>query len=404
MLKAILIILIIYSIILRKIILKKDLFYYREIPSKDSPAYVGKIIKGHVNGNDIIATILDLKEKGYIEIENEKIKGKEKKILILQREINTVELKEYEVFLLKRIFGNKDRVIFDDYLESPRFKKDFKEFDKMIERRIEKNSIYKTSILKNINKIIFLISFACLGIVLSYSIMQPIAMSMSYIFNIELEKIIIENIIINAIIICAFIYKYVTYISKSTSERENLNLYITYIALIIMIGIFILTGNIKNVINTFKEEVGLYKIIVNQILAIIVVLYMFNIIKHDETREYWYYIFIVISIFSIVMNFKITSCIDIIFFTTYLFYKSPKHIRLKENDYVWKWKAFKNFLEDYSMLNEQEESAILIWEEYLIYAISLGINKKVVKKYSKLSKNYLIDDKFIKNLYIEYFE
>ena len=306
--------------------------------------------------------------------------------------------------MLKRIFGNKDRVIFDDYLESPRLKKDFKEFDKMIERRIEKNSIYKTSILKNINKIIFLISFACWGIVLSYSIMQPIAMSMSYIFNIELEKIIIENIIINAIIICAFIYKYVTYISKSTSERENLNLYITYIALIIMIGIFILTGNIKNVINTFKEEVGLYKIIVNQILAIIVVLYMFNIIKHDEKREYWYYIFIVISIFSIVMNLKITSCIDIIFFTTYLFYKSPKHIRLKENDYVWKWKAFKNFLEDYSMLNEQEESAILIWEEYLIYAISLGINKKVVKKYSKLSKNYLIDDKFIKNLYIEYFE
>ena len=68
MLTIILIFLIVYSVVLKKIMSKENLQYYRDIPSDDAPAYIGKIIKGHVNGNDIIATILDLKEKGYIEI------------------------------------------------------------------------------------------------------------------------------------------------------------------------------------------------------------------------------------------------------------------------------------------------------------------------------------------------
>lgn len=404
MLTAILIFLIIYSVVLKKIVSKENLQYYRDIPSDDAPAYVGKIIKGHVNGNDIIATILDLKEKGYIEIKNETIKGKDKKILILQKEINTLKLQEHETFLLKRIFHNSDRVVFDDYINSKKFKQDFIEFDKMLERKIEKNSIYKTSILKNINKIIFLIVFASIGVVLFYSLIQPLLIGISDIFKLENEKAIVIGIILSIIITIGFIYVYISYISKSTSERENINLYITYIAIFIIFGIIIITGNVKNIISIFKSDGMLYKIMINQVLSIIVLLYMFNIIKHDEKREYWYYFFVVVGVFSIIMNWKITMCINIMFFATYIFLKSPKHLKIRDDENLCKWEAFKRFLEDYSMLDTQEENAIVIWEKYLIYAISLGINKKVIKQYSKLSKNYLIDEKYIKKLYIEYLE
>ena len=401
MLTAILIFFIVYSVVLKKIVSKENLQYYRDIPSDDAPAYIGKIIKGHVNGNDIIATILDLKEKGYIEIKNEIIKGKDKKILILQKKINTLKLQEHEIFLLKRIFHNSERVVF---INSKKFKQDFIEFDKMLERKIEKNSIYKTSILKNINKIIFLIVFASIGVVLFYSLIQPLLIGISNIFKLENEKAIVIGIILSIIITIGFIYVYISYISKSTSERENINLYITYIAIFIIFGIIIITGNVKSIISIFKSDVMLYKIMINQVLSIIVLLYMFNIIKHDEKREYWYYFFGVVGVFSIIMNWKITMCINIMFFATYIFFKSPKHLKFRDDENLCKWEAFKRFLEDYSMLDIQEENAIVIWEKYLIYAISLGINKKVIKQYSKLSKNYLIDDKYIKKLYIEYLE
>ena len=371
MLTIILIFLIVYSVVLKKITSKENLQYYRDIPRDDAPAYIGKIIKGHVNGNDIIATILDLKEKGYIEIKNETIKGKDKKILILQKEINTLKLQEHEIFLLKRIFHNSERVVFDDYINSKKFKQDFIEFDKMLERKIEKNSIYKTSMLKNINKIIFLIVFASIGVVLFYSLIQPIIIGISNIFKLENEKAIVIGIILSIIITIGFIYVYISYISKSTSERENINLYITYIAIFIIFGIIIITGNVKNIISIFKSDGMLYKIMINQVLSIIVLLYMFNIIKHDEKREYWYYFFVVVGVFSIIMNWKITMCINIMFFATYIFLKSPKHLKIRDDENLCKWEAFKRFLEDYSMLDTQEENAIVIWEKYLIYAISL---------------------------------
>ena len=81
----ILIIVIVYTLILRKKFLKDktEKIYYRDIPSKDSPAIVGKIVKGNVDGNDIIATILDLSYRGYIKIKTEKIKSKEKTLKTL---------------------------------------------------------------------------------------------------------------------------------------------------------------------------------------------------------------------------------------------------------------------------------------------------------------------------------
>jgi uncharacterized membrane protein len=44
------------------------------------------------------------------------------------------------------------------------------------------------------------------------------------------------------------------------------------------------------------------------------------------------------------------------------------------------WQAFKNFLKDFSRLDKAEIPSIVIWEHYLVYAVSLGVAKEVIKQ------------------------
>ena len=63
--------------------------------------------------------------------------------------------------------------------------------------------------------------------------------------------------------------------------------------------------------------------------------------------------------------------------------KIPDKIRLKltssgikeRND----WLAFKNFLVDFSSLDEKDLPEIVLWEEYLVYAVALGVGEKVLR-------------------------
>lgn len=406
MLVFILIIVIAYTFILRKKLLKDKMqyIYYRDIPSSDSPAFVGKIVKGHTDGNDIIATILDLNYRGYIRIETEEIKGKEKRVLYLEKSVRTTELQEHEMFLINKIFKNNSRVIFEDYIKSNKFKQDFKAFDKMLERRIERKTIYRNSLLKNVNKILLLISYFIFGISIFYSIMLPITLGVNNVIRFDTKTAIIMNLIISVILYLLVSYKYILYIEKSTNARENINLSITYIILSVVLGCCIIFNNYNNIFSIFYEEFIWYKVIVNFIISIVTMMYMFNIIKHTEKEEYLYYVFIIISLFAIILNMKLAMGISIIFFVTYIFFKSPRHSNLKQDDYVCKWISFKKYLEDYSMLSEQESNAIVIWEKYLIYAIALGINKKIIKKYAKLNNIQLLNEVYLKKVYVEYFE
>jgi uncharacterized membrane protein len=45
-----------------------------------------------------------------------------------------------------------------------------------------------------------------------------------------------------------------------------------------------------------------------------------------------------------------------------------------------KWKAFRKYLTDFSLLEEAEMPAITLWEHYLVYAISLGVATEVIKQ------------------------
>lgn len=56
------------------------------------------------------------------------------------------------------------------------------------------------------------------------------------------------------------------------------------------------------------------------------------------------------------------------------------------------WQAFKNFLKDFSSLDKAQLPSIVIWEHYLVYAISLGIAKEVIRQLPLVfSENDLAD-------------
>ena len=56
-----------------------------------------------------------------------------------------------------------------------------------------------------------------------------------------------------------------------------------------------------------------------------------------------------------------------------------------------KWQAFKNFLSDYSQLEEAKITSVHLWEQYFVYAVALGVSDKVVKAYKKALDMGIID-------------
>ena len=406
MLIFILIIMIVYSFIIKKIVSKNKMqyIYYRDIPSKDSPAIVGKLVKGHTDGNDIIATILTLVNKGYIGIEKEKVRGKEKTVLYLEKNAKILELKEYEMFLINQIFKENDRIVFEEYIKSNTFKQNFKTFDEMLDRRMKTKKVYKTSLLKNINKIVLLVSYFIFGLSLFYSIITPITIGINNMIKLNTQTVISITLMIAGIIYVFVAYQYDSFINKRTNAYENINLNIAYLILCVLLGVFLIFSKGINLYSILDEELVWYKISINFILSITTLLYMFHVIKHTRKQEYIYYIFVMISILTMIFDMKLGMGICILFLATYVFFKTPKHTHLKQEEDLYKWIGFKSYLEDYSMLSQQDSNAIIIWETYLTYAIALGVNKKIVKKYAQLNHTDWLNEIYLKNIYVEYFE
>lgn len=45
-----------------------------------------------------------------------------------------------------------------------------------------------------------------------------------------------------------------------------------------------------------------------------------------------------------------------------------------------KWKAFKKYMEEFSLLKEKEIPSLVLWEKYLVFATAFGISEKVLKQ------------------------
>ena len=52
----------------------------------------------------------------------------------------------------------------------------------------------------------------------------------------------------------------------------------------------------------------------------------------------------------------------------------------KGTDEKEQWKAFKKYMEDFSLLKDKEVPALAIWEKYLVFATAFGISEKVLKQ------------------------
>ncbi len=54
--------------------------------------------------------------------------------------------------------------------------------------------------------------------------------------------------------------------------------------------------------------------------------------------------------------------------------------------------ALKNYLKDYSLIREKTEEELVFWEYYLIYAVALDVNEKlvnsVIEKYLAGNKDF----------------
>ena len=402
MLILIIIVLLAYIFTLKIILEKnrKNNIYYRKIPTKDSPAYVGKVLKAHVDGNDIISTILDLNMRGFIDISTKNINGKLRRELLYTGKNKNTELEEHEIFLIDQLFKNSDKIILEDYISSDKFKCDFKAFDKMLDRKVQRHIVKKDSNIKNITKVIFLTTFAILGITIFYALFQPIMLLIIK----DAYKSITFTIIISTLSYILITYVYISYINSKKLIKSILTIKIAYIFCFVILLLLVSTLNYENIVKILQNELAWYKMILNFIIAIVTLLYMFNIISYKDEKNYFIYFIVAIIFLAIILNCKIALCISIVLLSIYSFMITPRYINLKDEDYIYKWQSFKRFLEDYSLLKEKEERDILIWNKYLIYAISLGVNKKIVKEYAKLAHINLLDKDYYKKFYIEYID
>ncbi len=369
---------------------KLKLDYYREIPSNESPAIVGYMIKGNCDGNDVVATLLDLNYRGYINIQYELIDGVEKSVISLTDKDRFMVLKDFENFLLDELFKNNEKVILDDYFSSHQFQEIFNPFGNMIKKRVELQSTHKISTKKNISKISFITHFVSLGFSISFPLLFLILRK-----SIDVIYIIGISFIINF----CFFYIYKLLVDKSRYKLDQYLINYSYISLVLFIGIIIILYMINNIILINSEP---YIMILNILSSMLLTISLFKpFIKTNKNYEFLDYYFIILGFVSTIFLDIIGICLSSLYLSLKIYILSPNHINLRPETEIEKWIALKQFLNDFSIINERGEKEVNLWEKYLIYAIAMGVNKKCILKYSDLLKLKLINDNVLSKFYIE---
>lgn len=64
--------------------------------------------------------------------------------------------------------------------------------------------------------------------------------------------------------------------------------------------------------------------------------------------------------------------------------------------------GIKNYIHDFSLLSEKEKESIVLWEDFLVYAVLLEENEAIIKdiyKYKNINQNILNNIKNIANIW-----
>ncbi|WP_297898548.1 DUF2207 domain-containing protein [Methanobrevibacter sp.] len=107
-------------------------------------------------------------------------------------------------------------------------------------------------------------------------------------------------------------------------------------------------------------------------------------------------------IFFALIPFNMVESINNLFYTSIILLLSsiitillPNHIfghwTIEGREREEKWKNFKKYLNDFSLIKEHPPSSIAIWDKYLVYATALGVAKSVQKSMEKLIPKETLD-------------
>lgn len=157
-----------------------------DAPDNLSPASIGYIDKGKFDSSLVTANLVDLSIKGYVEIEevkNTKESFLTKVFNLTKQESGNIAIQDDEKFLLKKLFGRKDKVSVNGTYNS-QIKNDVEDFEKFItdknkifvEKISNKNIVYKAL------KLVLLIFFSAI-IINSIITMSYKALVMSVFFT-----------------------------------------------------------------------------------------------------------------------------------------------------------------------------------------------------------------------------
>ena len=109
-------------------------------------------------------------------------------------------------------------------------------------------------------------------------------------------------------------------------------------------------------------------------------------------------VMLILSILNSLLPFGIIVILIIIFRRSQINVKLTKK-GIEEQEKLVK---LRNFLNDFSLLEKSDDTSMILWEDYLIYAISLGVNTDIVEKskiYEKMNcDNFCINQQIVSEL------
>ena len=119
-----------------------------------------------------------------------------------------------------------------------------------------------------------------------------------------------------------------------------------------------------------------------------------------EKRKIWGYTLYMIAGFFIgimMLSWSLLGLICIFSSVIALMYVTKSNKRTKKgNDDFVKWKALKNFMNDFSIIDKRELPEVSLWGKYLVYAVSLGCADKLAKDMAVRVKEF--DDIYYGNI------
>lgn len=268
--------------------------YYRELPEDYGPAIMNKVIHPNndsTSSRDMLATLLDLVRRKYVEIKPITKANKKKPSDYLLRLVKTdmSELNESEKhFVKKLIFVGTDEISL-----------------KELRKNNSKSSAAKEAAYNAYTQWNKLIS----EIAIEKELLQP-----------EPEM--------------------------ADVTKEVLGSFISFLLLALVAGFSTKSG--------YSDIIGVASIVLGMIELIIVMRYLYDLNA-----------------------------------------RTPKGVEHKAM-----WKAFKNFLLDFSKLDEHDYKSIAIWEHYLVYATALGVSKQVIKELKIVFPTEFEDSNNMFNTYV----